>query len=77
MVSDKIPPPPGAAVAAQRVLEDANNEPQYGERIPYVISRGEPGMKLVDRAVGPEEVLHNRCAIFYVSASDSATDLVN
>ncbi|KAF8516147.1 hypothetical protein BU17DRAFT_92979 [Hysterangium stoloniferum] len=57
--SDKGPPPPGAVVAGRRVLQDPNDEPQYGERIPYVIIRGEPGMKLVDRAVPPEELLHN------------------
>lgn len=43
------------------MLQDANDEPQYAERVPYVIIRGEPGMKLVDRAVGPEELLHNKC----------------
>jgi DNA polymerase elongation subunit (family B) len=42
------------------MIQDANDEPQYGERVPYVITRGEPGMKLVDRAVAPEELLHNR-----------------
>ena len=57
--SDKVPPPPGAAVAARRMLKDMNDEPQYGERIPYVITRGEPGMKLVDRAVAPDEMFHS------------------
>jgi len=56
--SDKVAPPPGAALAGRRVIEDPNDEPQYGERIPYVITRGEPGMKLVDRAVSPEEVVY-------------------
>ncbi|KIJ26923.1 hypothetical protein M422DRAFT_271959 [Sphaerobolus stellatus SS14] len=57
--SDKGAPPPGAALAGKRVLEDPNDEPQYGERIPYVITRGEPGAKLMDRAVPPEEVVYN------------------
>jgi DNA polymerase elongation subunit (family B) len=53
--SDKGPPPPGAVVAARRQLEDPNNEAQYGDRIPYIIARGAPQERLVDRAVAPEE----------------------
>ena len=54
--SDKVPPPPGVVVAARRQLEDPNNEAQYGDRIPYVIARGAPQERLVDRAVAPEEL---------------------
>jgi len=43
-------------VAARRQLEDPNNEAQYGDRIPYVIARGAPHERLVDRAVAPEEL---------------------
>ncbi|KAI0732391.1 hypothetical protein C8Q72DRAFT_874307 [Fomitopsis betulina] len=57
--SDKVPPPPGVAVAARRMLEDPNAEPQYGDRIPYVIVRGDPDSRLVDRAAAPEELLNN------------------
>ncbi|KAJ3855937.1 hypothetical protein EV368DRAFT_33584 [Lentinula lateritia] len=57
--SDKGPPPPGVAVAARRTLLDPGDEPQYGERVPYVIARGEPGSKLVDRATDPLEFLRN------------------
>ncbi|KAJ3734863.1 hypothetical protein DFJ43DRAFT_1130593 [Lentinula guzmanii] len=57
--SDKGPPPPGVAVAAKRTLLDPGDEPQYGERVPYVIVRGEPGSKLVDRAMDPSEFLRN------------------
>ncbi|KAJ3760352.1 hypothetical protein EV360DRAFT_93611 [Lentinula raphanica] len=57
--SDKGPPPPGVAVAAKRTLLDPGDEPQYGERVPYVIARGEPGSKLVDRATDPLEFLKN------------------
>ncbi|KAH8997309.1 hypothetical protein EDB92DRAFT_2030379 [Lactarius akahatsu] len=53
--SDKGPPPPGAVVAARRQLEDPNNEAQYGNRIPYIIARGAPHERLVDRAVALEE----------------------
>ncbi|KAJ4484682.1 hypothetical protein C8J55DRAFT_26384 [Lentinula edodes] len=57
--SDKGPPPPGVAVAAKRTLLDPGDEPQYGERVPYVIAQGEPGSKLVDRATDPLEFLRN------------------
>ncbi|KAI0335271.1 hypothetical protein GY45DRAFT_1240755 [Cubamyces sp. BRFM 1775] len=57
--SDRVPPPPGVTVAAKRMLEDPNDEPQYGERIPYVIVRGEPGSRLVDRAVAPHELFRD------------------
>ena len=57
--SEKGPPPPGVAVAARRMLDDPNDEPQYGERIPYIISRGGPHKRLVERAVTPEEFLAN------------------
>ncbi|KAI0078881.1 hypothetical protein K474DRAFT_778270 [Panus rudis PR-1116 ss-1] len=69
--SDKAPPPPGVAVAARRMVEDKGYEPQYGERLPYVIVRGEPLQRLVDRAVSPLEVLndsHKRIdAAYYIS----------
>jgi len=42
------------------MLQDPNDEPQYGDRIPYVITRGLPGSRLVERAVGPMEVLNDR-----------------
>ncbi|KIP11956.1 hypothetical protein PHLGIDRAFT_510248 [Phlebiopsis gigantea 11061_1 CR5-6] len=69
--SNDVPPPPGVAVATRRMVDDPNDEPQYGDRIPYVISRGGPGMRLVDRAVPPEIVLnssHKRIdATYYIS----------
>ena len=43
-------------VAARRQLEDPNSEAQYGDRIPYVIARGAPQERLVDRALAPEEL---------------------
>ncbi|KAF8846392.1 hypothetical protein BDN67DRAFT_940224 [Paxillus ammoniavirescens] len=58
--NDKVPPPPGVVVAARRMLEDENDEPQYGDRVPYVIVRGDPQTRLVDRAVTPEEFLANQ-----------------
>ncbi|KAG2154856.1 hypothetical protein DEU56DRAFT_770809 [Suillus clintonianus] len=69
--SEKAPPPPGVAVAARRMMEDENDEVQYGDRIPYVIIRGEPQTRLVDRAVSPEKLLQNKHmqldASYYIS----------
>lgn len=57
--SDKGPPPPGALISTKKVLEDARAEPQYGERVPYVVVSGAPGARLIDRCVAPEELLSN------------------
>ncbi|KAI4206771.1 MAG: hypothetical protein LQ348_000839 [Seirophora lacunosa] len=57
--SDKGPPPPGALISAKRMLEDPRAEPQYGERVPYVVITGAPGARLVDRCVAPDVLLHN------------------
>ncbi|EST07879.1 DNA-directed DNA polymerase, family B, multifunctional domain protein [Kalmanozyma brasiliensis GHG001] len=57
--SDKVAPPPGAAVSSRRMLADPRSEPQYGERVPYIISQGEPRAKLNQQAVSPEAFLKN------------------
>ncbi|KAF7535932.1 hypothetical protein G7054_g4945 [Neopestalotiopsis clavispora] len=57
--SDKGPPPPGALISTKRMLEDARAEPQYGERVPYVVATGAPGARLIDRCVAPEDLLTN------------------
>ncbi|KAF9241374.1 hypothetical protein BU15DRAFT_87282 [Melanogaster broomeanus] len=55
----------------RRMLEDENDEPQYGDRVPYVIVRGNTQTRLVDRAVTPEEFLANQHlhidAAYYIS----------
>lgn len=55
--SSKGPPPPGALISTKRMLLDARAEPQYGERIRYVVVTGAPGARLIDRCVAPEELL--------------------
>ncbi|KAJ9641369.1 DNA polymerase zeta [Coniosporium tulheliwenetii] len=55
--SDRGPPPPGALIATKRMLEDRRAEPQYGERVPYVVVTGAPGARLIDRCVAPEVLL--------------------
>ncbi|RDA88970.1 hypothetical protein CP532_0637 [Ophiocordyceps camponoti-leonardi (nom. inval.)] len=49
--------PPGAIVGSRRVQADARAEPQYRERVPYVVVAGGPGARLSDRCVAPEELL--------------------
>ncbi|KAI8208778.1 DNA polymerase zeta catalytic subunit [Colletotrichum sp. SAR 10_76] len=69
--SDKGPPPPGALISTKRMLEDARAEPQYGERVPYVVITGAPGARLIDRCVAPEDLLkdsHSQLdAEYYIS----------
>ena len=57
--SDRGPPPPGALIATKRMLADPRAEPQYGERVPYVVVTGAPGARLIDRCVAPETLLAN------------------
>lgn len=57
--SERGPPPPGALISTKKMLEDARAEPQYGERVPYVVISGAPGARLIDRCVAPEELLRN------------------
>ncbi|KAL9123251.1 MAG: hypothetical protein Q9187_000196 [Circinaria calcarea] len=57
--SDKGPPPPGALISTRRMLEDLRAEPQYGERVPYVVITGAPGARLIDRCVAPDVLLNN------------------
>ena len=55
--SEKGPPIPGVSVALRRKNLDPYDEPQYGERVPYVILRGDPSARLYERAAQPEELL--------------------
>lgn len=57
--SEKGPAPPGALIATRRMLADRRLEPQYGERVPYVVTTGAPGARLVDRCVDPESLLRD------------------
>ncbi|GAA6006501.1 hypothetical protein JCM10207_004954 [Rhodosporidiobolus poonsookiae] len=46
-------PPPGAAVAAREMLLDPRAEPEYGERVPYVMFQAAPGQLQIHRALDP------------------------
>jgi len=58
--SDKGPPPPGAALAVRQMQADPRNEPEYGDRVPYILTQAEPGTRQVDKAVSPDEFLADR-----------------
>ncbi|KAH9828841.1 DNA polymerase type-B family [Teratosphaeria destructans] len=60
--ADKGPPPPGALIATKRMLRDPRTEPQYGERVPYVVIAGGPGARLWERCVEPERLIHDEHA---------------
>ncbi|KAE8374406.1 hypothetical protein BDV26DRAFT_43415 [Aspergillus bertholletiae] len=51
--------PPGALISTKKMLEDPRQEPQYGERVPYVVIAGAPGSRLIDRCVSPETLLQD------------------
>lgn len=55
-------PPPGAFVTARRMEIDPRAEALYGERVPYIISKGMDGPKAkqAHRALTPEEFLEDR-----------------
>ncbi|KXT16901.1 hypothetical protein AC579_4724 [Pseudocercospora musae] len=60
--ADKGPPPPGALIATKRMLRDPRMEPQYGERVPYVVIAGAPGARLWERCVEPERLIYDENA---------------
>ena len=60
--SDKGVAPPGALIATKRMLKDPRTEPQYGERIPYVVIAGAPGARLWERCVEPERLINDERA---------------
>ncbi|KAG0345473.1 DNA polymerase zeta [Podila humilis] len=58
--SEKAVPPPGAIVSIRRMELDPRAQPQYGERVPYVVVYGDPGARLTDQVVEPKELLRNK-----------------
>lgn len=58
--SEKGVPPPGAVVSARKMELDPRAEPQYGERVPYVVVYGDPSARLTDQVVEPKELLRNK-----------------
>ncbi|CEP60152.1 DNA-directed DNA polymerase LALA0_S01e04192g [Lachancea lanzarotensis] len=56
--SDKTAPA-GAVVAQKKTHLDRRAEPQYRERVPYVVIKGRPGQILRERCIPPEVFLSN------------------
>ena len=50
--------PPAAIVASKAMARDPRAEPRYGERVPYVVVHGEPGMAIRQYGGGIETPLH-------------------
>ncbi|KAL4884721.1 hypothetical protein BJY04DRAFT_233026 [Aspergillus karnatakaensis] len=57
--SEKGTLPAGALISTRKMLEDPRAEPQYGERVPYVVVTGAPGSRIIDRCVPPETLLQD------------------
>jgi DNA polymerase zeta len=55
--SDRVPPPPAALVSLKLMAADPRAEPQYGERVPYVVVAGGPNARLMDLVVPPQQLL--------------------
>jgi DNA polymerase zeta len=52
--------PHGAMVAQDNTNADHRAEPQYGERVPYVVVHRGPKAKLKDKVFRPEALLKDR-----------------
>lgn len=50
-------PPAGVMIATKKMQRDPRREPQYGERVPYLVIAGAPGARLIDRCVDPDVLL--------------------
>lgn len=57
--SDRGPPPPAAMLSIRKMAIDRRTEPQYAERVPYVVVYGAPGARLIDCIKSPDELLRN------------------
>lgn len=51
--------PPGAILAAEKVDKDPRSEPQYRERIPYLVIQDITKQRVKDRCVSPEDFINS------------------
>jgi len=51
--------PPSALVGTRQMMKDPRREPLYRERVRYVVVYGEPGSRLSDQVISPEEFMSN------------------
>lgn len=49
--------PPGALLAEKKTMLDPRKEPQYRERVPYVVIRDSTKQRLKDRCISPEDFI--------------------
>lgn len=49
--------PPGALLASKAVEDDPRKEPQYKERVPYVVTRDSTKVRIKDRVMFPEDFI--------------------
>ncbi|MFH4973977.1 hypothetical protein AB6A40_000686 [Gnathostoma spinigerum] len=54
---------PSKRIAEKRAAICPRDEPEYGERVPYLIVCGEPDSTLISCVLEPSEYLRNRCLI--------------
>lgn len=47
--------PPGAVLAKKKIQQDKRSEPQYRERVPYVVIKDSTKERIKDRSVSPED----------------------
>ena len=52
--------PPGAVVSIKRMAHDRRSEPQYGDRVPYLVIHRGLNNRLIDSVVSPEEFLRDK-----------------
>ena len=57
--------PNGAQIAQAQMDEDSRAEPQYGERVPYVVAyKGGPKARLKDKVIRPQDFMADRFLSF-------------
>ncbi|CAI5758271.1 unnamed protein product [Candida verbasci] len=49
--------PPGALLASEKAKDDPRSEPQYRERIPYIVYRDSTKQRIKDRVLSPEDLI--------------------
>ena len=58
--SENCIPPPGAYISMKKLKADPRTEPQYGERVPYIICYEGPKARLVDCAKCPDDFIRDQ-----------------
>lgn len=51
--------PPGAVLSVDKMARDRRDEPQYGERVPYLVRYLSKDARLVDCVISPEDFMRD------------------